>query len=83
MVFICYTCLQKSFGNIWLPQTADSGHRIDVIDIRWDPTGQFLVSAGKDKSVRVHCPRKGYSDPNKGGMVRHNVTSVLVLIIKN
>lgn len=40
----------------WVPRTTVGGHFSDVVDICWEPQGEFLFSCGADQTIRIHAP---------------------------
>lgn len=46
---------QKESG-IWDPTVTVGGHFGDVVDLAWEPQGEFLYSASADQTTRIHAP---------------------------
>ncbi|XP_049859581.1 elongator complex protein 2 isoform X1 [Schistocerca gregaria] len=42
--------------NEWLPRTAAGGHFGPVVDLQWEPRGQFLLTVSTDQTTRLHAP---------------------------
>nr|CAD7425463.1 unnamed protein product [Timema monikensis] len=40
----------------WIPDVTVGGHFAGVVDLAWEPGGQFLMSAGSDQTTRLHAP---------------------------
>nr|CAD7458433.1 unnamed protein product [Timema tahoe] len=40
----------------WNPDVTVGGHFAGVVDLAWEPGGQFLMSAGADQTTRLHAP---------------------------
>ena len=42
------------------------GHFGEVVDMQWEPGGQFLLSVGADQTTRLHAPwiREGHKEVN-------------------
>ncbi|XP_063239821.1 elongator complex protein 2 [Bacillus rossius redtenbacheri] len=43
-------------GASWVPGVVVGGHFGAVVDLCWEPGGQFLLSAGADQTTRLHAP---------------------------
>ena len=43
-------------SNNWDPRVTMGGHFGEVIDVAWESSGEFLVSASYDQTTRVHAP---------------------------
>uniref|UniRef100_A0A8D9AMC6 Elongator complex protein 2 n=1 Tax=Cacopsylla melanoneura TaxID=428564 RepID=A0A8D9AMC6_9HEMI len=51
--------LWKLKGDIWQPCVTVGGHFGSVRDIRWEPSGQFIISVSEDQTTRLHAPFVG------------------------
>ncbi|KAL6070511.1 Elongator subunit elp2 [Balamuthia mandrillaris] len=47
---------QQSEEERWEPEVTVSGHFLEVEDLMWDPSNQYLVSVGKDQTTRLFAP---------------------------
>ncbi|KDR08420.1 probable elongator complex protein 2 [Zootermopsis nevadensis] len=52
--FHLWTC-SKELG-IWEPGVTVGGHFSEVVDMQWEPGGQFLFSISADQTTRIHAP---------------------------
>ncbi|KAI8919960.1 WD40-repeat-containing domain protein [Powellomyces hirtus] len=48
----------ESNRNEWNPQVAICGHTAPVEDLRWDPSGKFIISTSMDQTTRLIAPWK-------------------------
>ncbi|KAF2896230.1 hypothetical protein ILUMI_09946 [Ignelater luminosus] len=42
--------------DIWQPATIVGGHFEEVVDLSWEPKGEFLISVSADETTRIHAP---------------------------
>ncbi|KAK5645145.1 hypothetical protein RI129_006445 [Pyrocoelia pectoralis] len=42
--------------NSWDPVVTVNGHFDEVVDLAWEPAGEFLVSVSTDQTARIHAP---------------------------
>lgn len=47
----------------WVPDVTVGGHFGEVVDLCWEPDGEFLVSVSMDQTTRIHAP---WIRPNTG-----------------
>ncbi|CAH0555749.1 unnamed protein product [Brassicogethes aeneus] len=40
----------------WEPMVTVGGHFDEVVDLSWDPKGEFIVTASSDQTTRIHAP---------------------------
>jgi elongator complex protein 2 len=40
----------------WKPNVTVGGHFAEVVDMQWEPGGQFLFSVSADQTTRIHAP---------------------------
>ncbi|KAF7284251.1 hypothetical protein GWI33_022248 [Rhynchophorus ferrugineus] len=52
----------KNINNVWDPAVTLGGHFDEVIDISWEPKGEFLYSVSNDQTTRIHAP---WQKPNR------------------
>lgn len=45
---------QKS--QSWLPDVTVGGHFGEVVDLCWEPEGEFIVTVSTDQTTRIHAP---------------------------
>jgi elongator complex protein 2 len=41
---------------MWEPDVTVGGHFGEVVDMQWEPGGQFLFSVSADQTTRIHAP---------------------------
>lgn len=41
---------------MWEPAVTVGGHFREVVDLSWEPHGEFLVSLSHDQTTRIHAP---------------------------
>lgn len=39
-----------------MPSVTFGGHFKEVVDLQWEPDGEFILSASTDQTTRIHCP---------------------------
>ncbi|KAF5281600.1 hypothetical protein FQR65_LT02920 [Abscondita terminalis] len=49
-------------SEIWEPQVTVNGHFNEVVDLSWEPDGEFLLTVSTDQTTRIHAP---WSTDNK------------------
>lgn len=42
--------------NVWTPGIVVGGHFLEVRDLAWNPTGDFLLTVSADQTTRCHAP---------------------------
>lgn len=52
-------------NSVWRPTHTVSGHYQAVMDLTWDSSETYLLSASSDQTVRVLAPRKRADDPEE------------------
>lgn len=48
--------------NIWSPAVALGGHFGEVMDLSWEPKGEYLMTVSTDQTTRIHAPWKKDKD---------------------
>ncbi|XP_066248219.1 elongator complex protein 2 [Euwallacea similis] len=46
----------KNESGLWDPCVTVGGHFGEVVDLAWEPEGEFLYSVGADQTARIHAP---------------------------
>lgn len=49
-------------NGYWEPGVVIRGHFGDVVDLGWEPQGEFLVSVSADQTSRIHAPWRNAND---------------------
>lgn len=40
---------------MWNPEVTISGHFNEVVDVSWEPGGEFIITVSTDQTTRVHA----------------------------
>ncbi|KAK4875944.1 hypothetical protein RN001_012366 [Aquatica leii] len=43
-------------SDVWEPQVTVNGHFNEVVDLSWEPKGEFLLTVSTDQTTRIHAP---------------------------
>lgn len=46
----------RNDNDLWEPLVTPGGHFGEVVDLAWEPQGEFLYSVGTDQTTRIHAP---------------------------
>lgn len=72
---LCQSVILLSSQGEWRPGVVTSGHFNGVLDLSWDPEGEFILSVGADQTTRLFTPwrKQDGSQVRKKRKARNNL----------